>query len=143
MLTAVFFLGGWRGPFAEDLPLLGFIYLVLKAMVYFVIMWVRMTFPRVRIDQMLVFNWKFLVPLTLNVLVVAFLWKLVPGTDAITNIGDALLPTLVLLAANVVMVAGLLSVLREQGRRERARVQSRLAAVEPAMATPASAGSGD
>lgn len=142
VLTAVFFLGGWRGPFAEELPLLGFIYLILKAMVvYFVIMWVRMTFPRIRIDQMLVFNWKFLVPLSLlNVLVVAFLWKLVPGTDAITDIGDALLPTLVLLVANVVMAAGLLSVLREQGRRERTRVQGRLAVVEPAMTTPAGAG---
>jgi NADH-quinone oxidoreductase subunit H len=141
VLTAIFFLGGWKGPFAEDVPLLGLIYLIVKAMfAYFAMMWIRMTFPRVRIDQMLVFNWKFLVPLSLgNLLVVAFLWKLVPDTNAINSFGDALLPSLVLLVANGLMAAGLLAYLRGEGHRERERVQARLVAVDPAV----TAGSGD
>jgi NADH-quinone oxidoreductase subunit H len=134
VLTAIFFLGGWRGPFAEDVKLLGFVYLLVKSMAaYFVIMWARMTLPRVRIDQLLNFNWKFLVPFSLvNLMVVAFLWKIVPDTDQITSVGDALLPTLVLLAANLVMAGGVGWVLRERGRRERARVEARLAPVEAA-----------
>ncbi|HML24338.1 MAG TPA: NADH-quinone oxidoreductase subunit H, partial [Aggregatilinea sp.] len=50
VLTAIFFLGGWKGPFAEDVPLLGLIYLIVKAMfAYFAMMWIRMTFPRVEV----------------------------------------------------------------------------------------------
>ena len=41
--------------------------------VYFVFIWIRATFPRVRIDQMLNFTWKFLVPLTLVLILVTAL----------------------------------------------------------------------
>jgi NADH-quinone oxidoreductase subunit H len=68
-LTAVFFLGGWQGPFVEEVPLLGLLYLMIKtAFVYFVVIWVRGTFPRIRIDQINSFNWKFITPLALAVL---------------------------------------------------------------------------
>jgi hypothetical protein len=60
-------------------------------------------------------------------LVVAFLWKIIPDTDTINSFGDALLPTLVLLAANVLMFAGVGIILRERGLRERARIAARLA----------------
>ncbi|MBX3062571.1 MAG: NADH-quinone oxidoreductase subunit NuoH [Anaerolineae bacterium] len=77
MLTAVLFLGGWRGPGA-DLPgiagaLIGFGYLFIKTnIVYFFAMLVRSTVPRLRIDHMMAFNWKFLVPLSMiNVVAVA------------------------------------------------------------------------
>lgn len=129
VLTAMFFLGGWRGPFADDtgiIPrLLGLIYLSIKSQIaYLALMWVRMTVPRVRIDQMLGFNWKFLVPLSLvNLLVVSFVWKLIPDTDQINSFSDALLPSLVLLIANLAMIAGVGMILRAQGRRERARLQ--------------------
>ncbi|RPI95285.1 MAG: NADH-quinone oxidoreductase subunit H, partial [Chloroflexi bacterium] len=129
VLAAMFFLGGWRGPFADDtgfLPrLLGLVYLSIKSQIaYLALMWVRMTVPRVRIDQMLGFNWKFLVPLSLvNLLVVAFVWKLIPDTDQINSFREALLPSLVLLIANLAMIAGVAMILRAQGRRERARLQ--------------------
>lgn len=127
VLIAVFFLGGWRGPFAEDVPLLGFVYLLLKTMVaYFALLWIRMTFPRVRIDQLLNFGWKFLVPLSLvNLLVVAFFWKLIPDTRYIDSFGDAFVPSLILFLVNVVMIAGVLMILREQGKRERMRLEMR------------------
>jgi NADH-quinone oxidoreductase subunit H len=71
-LTATLFLGGWQGPGAEAVPILGFIYFLIKtAAVYFVVIWFRGTFPRVRIDQLNTLNWKFLVPLALAVVIVA------------------------------------------------------------------------
>ncbi|HKY79235.1 MAG TPA: NADH-quinone oxidoreductase subunit NuoH [Anaerolineales bacterium] len=70
VLFAIFFLGGWRGPGAQDFPLLGVIYLMLKAFFgYFIVMWVRSTLPRIRIDHMLALNWKFLTPLSLALLI--------------------------------------------------------------------------
>jgi NADH-quinone oxidoreductase subunit H len=134
VLTAFLFLGGWRIPFvpAEDTPaLLGFGSLLIKSLLaYFVIMWVRTTVPRVRIDQLLNFNWKFLVPVSLaNLLVVAFVWKIIPDTDQINSARDAIVPTLALLAANIAMIAVIGLVLRKQGRRDRMRIEARLAPV--------------
>jgi NADH-quinone oxidoreductase subunit H len=146
VLVAVLFMGGWRGPFARDIVPLGFVYLLIKSLLaYFVIMWLRMTVPRIRIDQLLDFNWKFLVPLSLvNLLVVAFLWKIMPDTDSINSFGDALLPTLVLFAANVIMMIGVLTVLREYGRRERERLAAKVAAMEgDGAADAAPVGAGD
>ncbi len=74
ILTAVFFLGGWRGPGAETYPLLGILYLWLKGFaVYFIVVWIRATHPRIRIDHMLNFSWKFLTPLALTLVTVAAL----------------------------------------------------------------------
>jgi len=70
-LIATLFLGGWRGPWAEQIPVLGIVYFFLKAFFgYFIITWIRLTVPRVRIDQMLSFNWKFLTPLSLVLLII-------------------------------------------------------------------------
>ncbi|MFC2053644.1 NADH-quinone oxidoreductase subunit NuoH [Chloroflexota bacterium] len=70
-LFSTLFLGGWRGPFVEQFPILGVVYLFIKAfLVYFVIMWIRYSLPRIRIDHMLNLNWKFLTPLALVVLIV-------------------------------------------------------------------------
>jgi NADH-quinone oxidoreductase subunit H len=88
VLFSVLFLGGWQGPFADSLPVLGIVYITTKAfLVYFVMLWVRMTLPRFRIDHLMAFNWKFLVPLSIiNLLVVGFMWKLVPDAGASGNI---------------------------------------------------------
>jgi NADH-quinone oxidoreductase subunit H len=68
---AVLFFGGWHGPWASQFPLLGVFYFVVKAMIgYWVIMWIKYTVPRIRIDQMLAFNWKFLTPLAFVLLIV-------------------------------------------------------------------------
>ncbi len=67
-LAAVLFLGGWRGPF---LP--GPVWTLIKIYgLIFLMMWFRWTFPRVRIDQMLTFGWKILLPISLiNFLITA------------------------------------------------------------------------
>lgn len=83
IIFAVLFLGGWRGPGAETYPILGMVYLLIKSiLVYFVTVWLRLTVPRVRIDQLLDLNWKVLVPASLaNVVVISFLFKLIPAPD--------------------------------------------------------------
>ena len=59
-LTALLFLGGWYGPW---LP--AWLWFILKT--YFVILlifWIRGTFPRLRIDQLMAFAWQVMVPLS-------------------------------------------------------------------------------
>jgi len=64
-IATTMFLGGWHGPL---LP--GWFWFGLKtALFIFFFMWIRWTFPRVRIDQLMSFGWKILIPLSLaNVL---------------------------------------------------------------------------
>jgi NADH-quinone oxidoreductase subunit H len=65
-LTAVFFLGGWHGPFFP-----GIIWLLIKiAVVAFVMIWIRGTLPRLRSDQLMALGWKYLTPLALINIVV-------------------------------------------------------------------------
>lgn len=65
ILTTILFLGGWSGPI---LPGIFWFWIKVAGMV-FLFMWFRWTFPRTRIDQMLTFSWKVLLPLALaNVL---------------------------------------------------------------------------
>ena len=165
-LMAVLFLGGWRGFGADQANLggsvLGFVYFFGKTMgVYVVMLFIRNTVPRVRIDQMMALNWKLLVPLSLvNILASAFVMKLfVPdyasATAALNGgglngflvslLGDGLVAELpraiALLITNAVILAVVWYLLQRQIREERARVESRLtpyrstAAVEPNNST--------
>jgi NADH-quinone oxidoreductase subunit H len=72
-LITIFFLGGWNGPMAETWPVLGFIYFHIKTFViYLMISWIRLSLPRIRIDEMLNLNWKFLIPVSfVNLVLVA------------------------------------------------------------------------
>jgi NADH-quinone oxidoreductase subunit H len=126
-LIATLFLGGWRGPFVDQVPILGAFYLFFKAfLVYYLIMWVRYSFPRIRIDQMLGFNWKFLTPLALFLLiVVAILDKLLVGVSQPVYV-------LVLLGSNLVIAWGVVMILRVYARIERKRIgEERPVAVAP------------
>ena len=60
-LTAVFFLGGWRGPWLPPA-----VWLMLKIFGVAVIMiWIRGTLPRLRYDQLMALGWKVLIPAAL------------------------------------------------------------------------------
>ncbi len=62
-LTAVLFLGGWHGPFEEQL---GWVWTLLKTMVLaFVVIWLRVSYPRLREDQLQRLAWLVLVPVAL------------------------------------------------------------------------------
>jgi NADH-quinone oxidoreductase subunit H len=70
-LGALLFLGGWRGPGPEWL---GPLWFLLKAMlVFLVVTWVRWSFVRIRVDQILAISWKLLLPASLLLLLAAAL----------------------------------------------------------------------
>jgi NADH-quinone oxidoreductase subunit H len=108
-LSVVFvtiFLGGWRGPGAEQYPILGFVYLLIKALaVWFVGVWIRGSMPRIRIDQMLNFNWKVLTPTSLAlVALTAVVDKLLPAGQIALRVAALLaLNALILLAVNALI----------------------------------------
>ena len=72
-LTAVFFFGGWQGPFEGYAwaantflaqPSFGWLFLKVFCLV-FLFLWFRATFPRYRYDQIMRLGWKALIPVTL------------------------------------------------------------------------------
>jgi NADH:ubiquinone oxidoreductase subunit H len=68
-LTVLLFLGGWSGPFLSgNWDIVWF--LVKVYAVILVIFWVRGTFPRLRIDQLMAFAWKIMVPLSFYAIVI-------------------------------------------------------------------------
>src|ERR671937_1385686 len=81
IVTTLWF-GGWQGPGVDAIPLLGVLWFTLKVYGFILIMmWIRATLPRLRIDQLMSFCWKGLIPLALvNILVVAVLALAFPTT---------------------------------------------------------------
>jgi NADH-quinone oxidoreductase subunit H len=66
ILGALLFLGGWRWPFGADLPQIASVAL-LMGKAYFIVLiifWIRGTYPRMRIDQLMAMAWKWLIPLS-------------------------------------------------------------------------------
>lgn len=77
--TTVFF-GGWLSPFGitESIPILGVFWFLFKTFILvFLMMWFRWTFPRLRVDQLLTLEWKYLLPLNLmNIVIMSFvIWQ--------------------------------------------------------------------
>lgn len=91
-LTVALFLGGWRGPFAQQIPIIGVVWFFIKTfLVYFVVALIRISMPRLRIDQMLNFNWKFLTPLALILLIFTAVvdkvfFLVIPGVNISTSL---------------------------------------------------------
>ena len=122
--AAVLFFGGYGGFFGLERvgifssilgnPFVQMAVFIAKAMFgYWAIMWVKYSMPRIRIDHMLAFNWKLLVPLSLVVLVdTAILNKLLVG-----------LPTwgyvLGMFGSNVLIAWVTIEILRARGRKQR------------------------
>src|SRR3989449_2661299 len=80
-LAVTLFLGGWHAPFAflGWVPSYGWFFAKLLALIALLI-WVRGTLPRLRIDQLMNFAWKFMLPMALVNLVAAGIWRfLAPG----------------------------------------------------------------
>jgi NADH-quinone oxidoreductase subunit H len=115
------FLGGWRGPGAEQIPILGFVYLLIKSViVWFLGVWIRGSLPRFRVDQMMAITWKFLTPLALALfIVVAFVTKLIESTNQ-------WLQVLIFLVINVALfVVGFAIVRKFEKEKERKVVSTK------------------
>jgi NADH-quinone oxidoreductase subunit H len=114
-IFATLFLGGWRGPWVDQIPILGTLWLVLKVLLcILMIQLLRHAFPRLWIDRYLGVSRKFLTPLALvNVCVVALAGKAAPASADPWGRAGALL------GANVLMALAVLGVLALAGRRAR------------------------
>jgi NADH-quinone oxidoreductase subunit H len=137
-MFAVLFLGGYAGP-----VLAPYIWLFLKvALVFTILMWLRGTLPRVRVDQLMSLNWKFLVPMSIiNIILVMVLGKVFvtdPGLVAanggilvapIVQAAIMFLASLALLLIALLLVARRARVLRliEAEDLEKRRTENRMA----------------
>ena len=73
-LVVILFFGGWSGPWLSgDWGIVWFLFKVY--MVIMVIFWIRGTFPRLRIDQLMAFAWKVMVPLSFLSVVMTAVYK--------------------------------------------------------------------
>jgi len=92
-IAATLFLGGWQGPLLPS-----YVWFFLKAYaIYFVLMWLRSTLPRLRIDQLMGLAWKFLVPLALvNLLVMGLVITLTQGRGLFPLVFASLVANLIL-----------------------------------------------
>jgi NADH-quinone oxidoreductase subunit H len=73
-LTTVLFLGGWKGPFLDDQ--LGWLWTLVKVFaISFVVIWLRVAYPRLREDQLQRLCWLVLVPVVLAQLVLTAVVK--------------------------------------------------------------------
>ncbi|NOY98112.1 MAG: NADH-quinone oxidoreductase subunit NuoH [Chloroflexi bacterium] len=117
---SVLFFGGYRFFGLENFgPIVAAVIFLLKALFfYWVIMWVKYTVPRVRIDHMLAFNWKFLTPLAFVLLMVtALVSKLLAGASAGWHAAGLFL-------ANVVVGWLTIEILKAHARRQREREET-------------------
>ena len=117
---AILFFGGYRFFGLEQVsPFLAIAVILFKALIgYWVIMWVKYTVLRIRIDHMLAFNWKFLTPVAFTLLMVtAFMNALLRGTPT-------WLYVLVMFLSNVLVAWIALEMARSYSRKEREKVES-------------------
>ena len=116
-VMATLFLGGWSGPFLSGQ--LGALWFLLKILFFvFLFIWVRATFPRLRVDQIMALAWKFLFPLSLinlfaTTIQVYFLRDDVTGALSRADLG---IMTGINMALAVVAIAFFASAIKEKVR---------------------------
>ena len=140
ILMALLFFGGWLGPLYYESPLIAFGWLGLKGgIIYLTTLWLRNTVPRLRIDQIMAFNWKFLVPLSIaNLIFVSAAVKVMqeigwaPRDIVGASIADLLPTTVILLVINGAMIIYLLGILRRRGQEARRESMTARAALAQA-----------
>ena len=76
-LAVTLFLGGWHAPFKflEIIPSYIWFFIKLSALL-FVFIWIRGTLPRTRVDQVMNFAWKFVLPMSFTCVIAAAVWHL-------------------------------------------------------------------
>ena len=131
-LVVTFFMSGWQGPAAEYI---GWLWFLLKmGGVIFMFIWVRATFPRLRIDQLMAMAWQFLLPLSLINLAVTTVEVFFFRNDSgVLSTGDLWVMTGINLAVTFVAI-GLFGTLIRQKVKPAERL---LVATIPGVAVPA------
>ena len=109
-IIGTLFLGGWAGPWSEYL---GWLWFLLKTgVVVFLFIWLRATYPRLRIDQIMAFSWKFLLPLSLiNLLAVSlevFFLRDAAGQLTTADLGIMAAINLAVAVASIVLFGNLI-----------------------------------
>ena len=135
VVTTVF-LNGWNGPILP--PWMWFF--IKSFAVYFVMMWIKFTMPRFRIDQLMAFNWKFLVPLSLVNLLILAVGDTALKMMGITREASPALWGGILFIANLVLLFAALWALGRSARRGRQikrPIVARTEDVKPAQAPAA------
>ena len=74
-LAVTLFLGGWRAPIRGLQLIPSYVWFFAKlSMLLFVYIWIRGTLPRTRVDQIMNFAWKFVLPMAFTCVVAAAVW---------------------------------------------------------------------
>jgi len=74
-LAVTLFLGGWHAPISALQVIPSYVWFFAKlSILLFVFIWIRGTLPRMRVDQVMNFAWKFMVPMAFTCLVAAAIW---------------------------------------------------------------------
>ena len=109
------FLSGWEGPVDQWL---GWLWFLLKTIaVATIFIWVRATFPRLRIDQLLAFAWKFLLPASLiNLLAISLEVYFLRDAEGVLTRGDLGIMTGINIALFVACVLIFGNMVREKVR---------------------------
>jgi NADH-quinone oxidoreductase subunit H len=98
------FLGGWTSPVSFLTWIPSYVWFIGKLLaIVFVFIWIRATLPRLRMDQLMNFAWKFMLPMALLNVAVAGLWYLLHE-----SVAAWVASTAILLAAYVVLGRGLM-----------------------------------
>jgi NADH-quinone oxidoreductase subunit H len=126
-ISSALFLGGWQIPGVSPgqqeasfaLQALGtFLFLLKSWILIFIVVWIRWTLPRVRIDQLMNLCWKWFVPLSFGAFLLSALWVM-----ATPETGGALIPPMAQTLIGVTMFIAWLVMLAYFIRRVRYNIK--------------------
>ncbi|MCX6017146.1 MAG: NADH-quinone oxidoreductase subunit NuoH [Chloroflexi bacterium] len=135
-MFATLFLGGYNGPIFPP-----YVWLLIKAAAVFtILMWLRGTLPRIRVDQMHTMNWKFFVPISaLNLIILLLVAKIFqPGNAAMPWVTPGVQAMATAITTLIPFLAGLSIAsrrLRSQRDAAEALAETRRAANRAAVTT--------
>jgi NADH-quinone oxidoreductase subunit H len=114
-LIATLFLAGWAGPVADWL---GWLWFMIKTFIgIFLFVWIRSTFPRLRLDQIMTVCWKFLMPLSfINLAAVVLEVYFLRDANGVLSTSDLWIMTAINLVVAVAAIAFFGRIIRQKVR---------------------------
>ena len=112
-LIATLFLAGWAGPVADWL---GWLWFMIKTFIgIFLFVWIRSTFPRLRLDQIMAVCWKFLMPLSfINLAAVVLEVYFLRDANGVLSTSDLWIMTAINLVVAVAAIAFFGRIIRQK-----------------------------